>query len=301
MALFKNIVVYRIGADWSAPMFDDMEAQLAKSPFKPCGATQELSLGWVPPRNVEHGALVESVNGSFIVKLQVEKKTVPGSVLKAAVQERCKELEALRGKKVSGKEKKEIKDELKLTLLPRAFSTQSNNLVWLDPVNRFLVVGASSHKGADQVVTALVEVMSDLGSPIQVAPLATELSPATAMANWLIAKEAPDAFNLDHSVELKQPTDKSSVKYAKHSLELDEIARHIEQGKVPTKLALTWEDRISFTFNEAYCISKIEFLDVGDAPSEESDPFDTDATIATTEFANMLPDLLKALGGELSA
>lgn len=297
--LFKNIVAYRIGSDWTAPNVAEVEARLAKTPFIKCGATDELSLGWVPPRGQDFGALVELSGGHWLIKLQVEKKVVPGSALKAALQERCKELEEQRGKKVSGKEKKELKAELKLTMLPRAFSKQSTNLVWLDAENRFLIVGASSHKSADQVVTAIAEVFGDLGHTIQLAPLNTELSPTAAMSNWLLAKNVSDTISLNHSVELKQPSDKSSVKYANHNLELDEISQHIQNGKQPTKLALTWEDRVSFTFNEAYCLSKIEFLDVGDAPADDEDPFDTDAAIATTELSAMLPDLIQALGGEI--
>ena len=48
-SVFKNLIVYRIGADWSATLAQ-MEQGLAQARFVECGATQEKSLGWVEPR-----------------------------------------------------------------------------------------------------------------------------------------------------------------------------------------------------------------------------------------------------------
>ena len=65
--MFKNVMVYRIGPDWSATV-EQMEEALAKMPFEPCGATQEISMGWVPPRGNQHGALVELAGGHRILR-----------------------------------------------------------------------------------------------------------------------------------------------------------------------------------------------------------------------------------------
>ena len=300
MSLLKSIVVFRISPEWTAPALAKLEAQLQRNTFVSCGPTQELSVGWVPPRDVDFAALAESIGGHVILKLSVEKKVVPAGALKHAVDERCKELADARGKKVGGKEKKEIKAEMKLTMLPRAFSKMSSNTVWIDAHNRFLVVGAASHKGAELVVKAIVELMFDLGNTMLATPLSTAILPGTAMSNWLLAKDAPAGFNLDRDVELKQPADKSAVKYAKHNLELDEIVNHIKAGKVPTKLALIWEGRVGFVLNEAYGLSKITTLEV-DADSGNEEGFDADVAITTAELSQLLPDLLLALGGETVA
>lgn len=61
--MIKNAIIYRISDAWS-PDLPALEAALAKSPFAACGATQERSAGWVPPRGEEHGLLAESVAGT---------------------------------------------------------------------------------------------------------------------------------------------------------------------------------------------------------------------------------------------
>ena len=74
--MFKNMIVYRIAQPWNLPL-DAVDAALARMPFAPCGATQELALGWVPPRGEAHGALAESVGGQWILRLVREAKLLP--------------------------------------------------------------------------------------------------------------------------------------------------------------------------------------------------------------------------------
>ncbi|MDR0203248.1 MAG: recombination-associated protein RdgC, partial [Delftia acidovorans] len=71
-----------------------------------------------------------------------------------------------------------------------------------------------------------------------------------------------------------------------------------EQGKLPTKLAMTWDDRVSFVLSDTLQIKKIAFLDsVLDEAGDEGG-FDTDVAIATGELGRLIPDLIEALGGE---
>jgi recombination associated protein RdgC len=299
MPLFKNIVVYRIGPEWTPPPFERLEAELQRLAFTPCEPTQELSAGWVPPRGKDNGAMVESVAGQWILKLAVERKAVPGGAVRAELEARCKAIEAERGRKPGRKEKAEIKDEIVHGFLPRAFSKRSSHVLWLDLEQRSLVIAAGSMKSAEPVVKQIVDVMAELQHVMPLAPLSTSLAPATAMAEWLTTRQAPEGFSIDRDLELKKAgEEKSVVRYARHSLELDEIGQHIQEGKLPTQLALTWNDKVSFVLTEQLAIRKIDIRDVDEAPKGE-DGFDADAAIATAELSGLIPELLASLGGEL--
>lgn len=298
--MLKHATLYRIADGFVMPPLDRLEAELQRLAFQPCGPTQTLSAGWTPPRGKDHGAMLEQVGGQLIVKLAVERKAVPGPAVKAEVEARCKKVEEERGRKPGRKEKAEIKDEVVLSLLPRAFSKRSSVVVWMDPENRLLVVGASSMKAAEPVLKNLVDVMADLGHVLPLAPLSTAMAPATAMAEWLSTREAPAGFTIDRELELKKAgEDKSVVRYSRHSLDLDEIGQHIREGKLPTHLALTWNDKVSFVLTENLAIRKIDIRGVEEAPKGE-DGFDADVAIATGELQQLVPDLLLALGGELA-
>ena len=290
------MMMYRIQSGWDAQAID-IEAALDKARFEECGASQEKSIGWVEPRGEKHGPLVESVAGQRIFKLMVEVKAVPSSVIARKAKERAAQVEALEGRKPGKKELREIKEDLKLSLLPMAFTKQSTVWVWIDPVARMLVIDAGSQARADEVISMLVKCLDGFGVTL----INTTVSPAIAMAQWLTTQEAPPDFSVDRECELKaQDESKAVVRYARHPLDTDEVRQHIEGGKAPTRVAMTWNDRVSFVLTEALQIKKLAFLDVvfEGASTGKDDGFDADVAITTAELQKMVPDLLLALGGE---
>ena len=293
--MFKNLIVYRITTSW-VPDFPALEDVLQKSLFIECGATQERSVGWVPPRGEAHGLLAESVANQWILRFMSESKMIPASALNREVEKKAARIEELEGRKPGKKEKRDLKDEAKLDLLPMAFTKQGGMWVWIDPEARTLVLDTSSQSRADEVVTLLVESLPGFA----LALLDTQTSPQAAMAHWLLTQEPPVSFSIDRECELKAADEsKAVVRYGRHPLDIDEVRQHIEQGKLPTKLAMSWDDRVSFVLTEGLQLKKVELLDaVLDGQSEDDSGFDTDVAIATGELSRFIPDLIEALGGE---
>ena len=289
------MIVYRIAPQWQVDL-TQVEEALAKAPFLECGATQEQSLGWVPPRGDAHGPLAESVGGQWILRFMVESKVLPGSVLARRVKEKAERIEQETGRKPGKKESKELKEEAKLDLLPMAFTKQGSMWVWIDTALRLLVLDTGSQGRADEVVTLLVESLPGLS----VSLLNTQTSPQAAMSHWLSTQEAPVGFTVDRECELKSADEaKAVVRYARHPLDIEEVQAHIAAGKLPTKLALTWDDRVSLMLTEGLQIKKVSFLDtVFEGTKADDGGFDTDVAIATGELVKLIPDLIEALGGE---
>ncbi|KQO38055.1 exonuclease [Acidovorax sp. Leaf84] len=293
--MFHNLIIYRIAPGW-LPDLQAVEEALAKCPFLECGATQEKSLGWMPPRGEAHGALAESVAGQWMLRFMVESKTLPASVLARKVKEKADRIEKETGRKPGRKETKELKDEAKLDLLPMAFTKQCSMWVWIDTASRLLVLDTSSQGRADEVVTLLVESLPGLS----VSLINTQTSPQAAMAHWLKEQEPPKGFTVDRECELKSASEeKSRVVYGRHPLDIEEVQAHIDAGKLPTKLAMTWDDRVSFLLTEGLQVKKLAFLDtVFEGKKADDGGFDTDVAIATGELGKLIPDLIEALGGE---
>jgi recombination associated protein RdgC len=296
--MFKNALVYRID-QWEPPTQAEIAQRLEGSRFAECGPTQPEAAGWVEPRGEKHGALLESVGGQLILKLCSEAKPVPSGVVKQQLEAKLDQIEADTGRRPKGKAKRELKEQIVHELLPRAFPKRSSTLVWIDLAAKRVLIGVSSAKKADAVVTRLVELFGGL----RLAPLQTTLSPATAMSAWLSDKEPPRGFSVDRECELKQPdSEKAAVRYARHTLEIDEVGEHIRQGKLPTQLALTWNSRVSFVLTDALVLKKIKLLDVvleGSGQGDADGGFDADVAITTGELRGLLPDLIDALGGPL--
>lgn len=290
--MFKNLIVYRFSG---MPAHALLEEALQKTPFIPCGATQERSIGWVPARGEDHGALCEVVGGQWVMRFMSEAKQLPASVLNRKAQEKADAIEKEYGRKPGKRELRDLKDEAKLDLLPMAFTKLSSTWVWVDPEAGLLAIDAASQGRADEIVTLLVESMQGFG----VALLDTKTSAQAAMAHWLLTQEPPFGFSIDRECDLKAADEsKAVVKYGRHPLDIDEVKEHIQHGKLPTKLALTYDDRVSFVLTDSLQLRKIQFLDVVLDQAGDEGGFDTDVAIGTGELRKLIPDLIAALGGE---
>lgn len=295
--MFKNLLFFRTRTEGPldvAQLSADLEAQR----FVPCGPHEEKTIGWIEPRGHAHGPLLEQVAGQLILKLKMEAKSVPASVVMRKAKERAAQIEASTGRKPGKKELRELKEDVRLSLLPLAFSKESTVWVWLDPQAGCLALDAGSQARADEAITLLVKSLNGLN----VAMVHTQTSPSAAMAEWLVSQEPPAGFSVDRDCELKAADEsKAVVRYARHALDTDEVKQHVQQGKLPTRLAMTWEGRVSFMLTEGLQLKKLAFVEgvFDDSTASKEDRFDTDVAITTGELGRLLPDLVAALGGEV--
>lgn len=294
---FKNLQIYRLTAPWTMTS-GQLEESLTPHTFVPCSSLDLQTQGWVSPRN--NGMLVYTVNRQIMLQLGTEKKLLPSTVINQVTKARAAEIEEQQGFKPGRKQMKELKEQVADELLPRAFSIQRSTRVWIDPVNGWLVIDAASAAKADEVFKMLLKSLEVL----PFAALRTERSPLSAMTDWLAADEAPNGFTVDQDTELRASGEgKATVRYVRHTLEPDDVRRHIASGKQCTRLAMTWADRVSFVLTESLTIKRVAPLDMlkenTDAGMQNEDErFDTDFALMTGELAKMIADLVEALGGE---
>jgi len=274
----------------------DLLGAMAKSAFSPCGPTQKSSVGWVPPREAG-GALCDCINGQLIFKLMIETKKVPADMIDRQLQIKVKHIEEATGRKPGKKERRALKDDILLELLPAAFPSRVAVIAWIDPSGKKLVVGTTSKACADIVASHLV---SDL-SGLELAKLQTQTTPSRAMADWLLETRSPESLAIEEDCELKAEGG-TKVKYVKHRLNIQEIKDHLTAGMMPASLDLTWLGRVNFTLTDSLCLKKIDILGnlLADHP-EPVDAFDADVVIATTEINGLIADLIIELDGEPEA
>jgi recombination associated protein RdgC len=192
----------------------------------------------------------------------------------------------------------EIKERVFDEMLPRAFSVRSNTLCWIDRKGGWLVVDAASPAKADDVIKLLLKAVDRL--PIE--SLRVQRAPVAAMTGWLQDDENPAGFTIDQDATMRATGEsKAQVTYKRHTLEPDAMRQHIKAGKQCTKLAMTWESKISFVLTEDLAIKSIKLLDVmteNNAPARDAaERFDGDFALFAGEFGKLLRDLTDALGG----
>ncbi len=293
---FKNAVVYRLPDDFKYTA-QELETLLTKRQLTACGALDAERSGWINSSPL--GRTVHVVNGQMLIALGNHKKIMPASMLRQELVRRCELLAAEQGIPVTRKQKRRLKEEVKVELLAKAMVRTTFTRAWIDTVNRWFVVEAASAARAEKLTGALRDTLETLA----VTMLETEQAPAATMAGWLRANEAPYSLTLDTDLEL-QAEDTATVRYARHALDGDDIKRHLDAGKVVTRLGLTWNDRVSFVLTSKLEIKRICFLAlVTEKESEEEaekvsaeDQFDADMILMSDDLSQMLADLSFALG-----
>lgn len=300
--MFKQLTAYRLGKDFAIPSAAAIEDALQSRRYLPIGLTQEKSVGFYPPRGGEHDKLVEAIGGHYIMRLNIETKSVPSRTIREEVDKRCKDIEDMTGRKPGKNERRDIADDVLLALLPAAFPKLHAVTIWIDPVRRVLALNTASQSKCDEVNSALISLLADL----HVGYITTVQNPQPAMASWLLAESPddwPDNFNIERECVLKSNgEDGATVKFSKHHLATDEVKKHVMEGKLPQALALSWDGKVSFVLTESMQLKKLQFLDgVMDESGTDKmeDRFDADVALSTGLLGPLLDDLIYALGGEM--
>jgi recombination associated protein RdgC len=297
--LFKNLVFHRLPENWELSAAD-FEGQLAGRTLKPCGPFDMSSRGWVPVTS--GGRLLHTVNQQHLVALGVDEKLLPGSIVRQVAQERADLQAREQGFPVGHKQMRELRARVGDELRTRALTRRRTTRAWLDPTSGWFAVDASSIPRAEMVVETLSDTLGTF------APQAVETgrSPQASMASWLLRAEAPLHFSIDDDLELQSADKaKSIIRYTRHSLDGKEIRGHLAAGKYPTRLGLTWNDRVSFVLTDKLQVKRLEFLEMSkdNTEGDDVDPaeqFDIDFAVMAGELGLLLKDLMLALGNDTS-
>ncbi|MGV6988014.1 recombination-associated protein RdgC [Testudinibacter sp. P80/BLE/0925] len=300
MYWFKNILVYRLSKklDWSSQTLD---SSLPNQAFYPCGSHDQSKFGWAKPLNGSE-LLHFSVNGQTLLVAQKEEKILPAQVVKQALDERIETLEEKEQRKLTKMEKQTLKDDVINELLPRAFSKKQQTALWIDSVNDLIYLNAASAKRAEDTLALL---RKSLGS-LPVIPLAFANEPSAVMTDWIANDNLPGWLTALDEAELTSTTDEAVIRCKQQALDSDEMQNHFAAGKQITKLALEWEQHLSFVLQQDCSLKRLKFADnVRDKnddilKEDYAQRFDADFILMTGILAQLSERLSDAFGGEKS-
>lgn len=253
---FKNLMTYRLTKplDWD---LTQLQTQLEDCQFHPCGVQDQSKFGWSAPLRGSD-LLYFSVGKQILLIAKKEEKILPANVVKRELDERIENLEQKENRKLKKVEKQTLKDDVVMNLLPRAFSKNQHTALWIDTENNLVHVDAASSKRAED---ALALLRKSLGS-LPVVPLAFANEPSTILTNWILQDTLPHWLLALEEAELRGSQEDSVIRCKKQPLENEEIIALLQDGKkVVSKLALEWEDTLTFVFNEDCTLKRLKFAD----------------------------------------
>lgn len=252
---FRNLTFFRFPTTHDFSQLDEL---LPEAVLKPVGPLELSSSGFVSPFGRGEEALSHRIDKSIWLSVGSENKILPGSVVNDLLAQKVAEIEDKEGRKLGGKARKRLKDDLLHELLPRAFVKSSRTDALLDLEHGFLAVDTSSRKSGEAVAS---EIRRALGSFPAIPPNA-EVAPRSILTGWIAGEPLPEGLVLGEECELKDAMDGGAVVKAQNQeLVSEEIAKHLEAGKQVTKLALNLDDHVSFVLGEDLVVRKLKFLE----------------------------------------
>lgn len=295
---FKNLRVYTF-AKPLAQTFEEIETALADKLFEPCGSMEKARLGWVSPLGRE-GEMLSHVQGNYLMLCcQKQKRLLPAAVINEATDEKVAELEERQGRKIYRKEKRQIRDDVFVTLLPRAFTRNQQTFAYLSLADNLLVVNSGSAPKAEELLTLLRDTLGSL--PVEIPT--TSRAPADVMTRWLREQHGSDNFVIDEECELFNPIDGSNVVRCKgQDLFSEEIQTHLGAGKQVKSLGVTWNSAVSCVISEDLAVKRVKFVGMneereqGEAESEV-EKFDQEFAVMTLQLSGFFTDFFQAFGG----
>jgi len=289
---FKQIQLFQLSAAIpSAP--EELINQLEPLSFKPCLPSIPFSMGWVPVLDEPEEALARKINHRMMICLQIEEKILPATVVRQAVDEKVKALEASENREIRQKEKLALKDEITITLLPRAFTKLTRIYAYIDIKHHWLVLGTANPKKTEQFLSMLKKSIGEEIHSFELKKL------STIMAHWLKEKTYPSSFSVEKSGVL-QDTDQQNriIRCQQQDLFASSIQSLIKDGCEIKQLALSWKDQINFVLADDFSLRSIQFHDEIKEQAKEMEPetkqqhFDTDFIIMTEILSKLLTELL---------
>ncbi|WP_147200770.1 recombination-associated protein RdgC [Pantoea sp. CCBC3-3-1] len=297
---YRNISTYRLNRELPFDT-EEIETQFDAFRFTRCGANDMSRSGFVNPlTNDSEGVLAYSASGFLVARIQTESKLLPSGVINAAVKERVEKLQTEQARKLKKTEKDSIKDEVLHTLIPRAFTASAFTTVLFDLKGNRIFINA----GARKAENALAIVRKALSS-LPVVPLTFESPIELTLTEWVSATSAPAGFAIGDRAELKALLeDGGHARLNKQDLTGDEVQSLLAAGKLVTRLALDWQERIQFVLNDGGQLTGVKF---SDSLVEQNDDIDrddelqrksADVLLMGSELVALFDNLIVALGGE---
>src|SRR5579883_3229123 len=203
---FKQIQIFQL-SNVSLYSLEKMAEKLAPFRFTPCLPSMHSSMGWVPvlDHDEAEAPLHRTINGCTMLCLQLEEKILPAKVINQTLAEKNKQIELNEARKVRQKEKLSLKDELIITLLPRAFTKLLRIHAYIDPKNQWLILGSANAKKAEQFISLFKKSFNDEIYPLELK------KPSAVLTSWLKHQQYPSSFSIEKNCVLQDPNQENRI------------------------------------------------------------------------------------------
>ncbi len=296
---YKNIRLYQLTQDISLSE-EELQQKLSEFAFTPCHNQQPESMGWTSAL-LDEELLYHKQGDTVALKLQVQQRLLPNSVVKEALDQKIKQKQQDEGRRIFSKEKRTIKDEIIEQLLPKAFTRSHYIKGYWDLGNNRLVLDVNSSSKAEKFIKFLRETLGSL----PVIAFESKSAPSATMTHWLQNGINSHQLFLANECELRSPDeDAAIVRLRNQELDAEEVMAHIEAGKQAVKVRVNWKNAIETTLTEEAVFTRLKFaptvkeLDREYSREQEIEKLADEFSVMIIEINAFIDCMIEELGGQ---
>lgn len=283
---FRNLSLFRFpfGVIGSREAFADA---LGARPLREIGPLELSVSGFASPYRLNGAELAHFDEQYVLFTVAWIEKLLPAAVVNEALANKVDEIAEREGRRVGGKERRRLREDLITEMLPRAFQRPRRVNAYVDLRGGWLVIDTASRRVAEEVVS---EVREALGR-FPATPMAPEASTRALMTDWVISGKLPKELALGEDCLLRDPEEAGAlVRCRRQDLESDEVREHLKSGKQVFEVGLEYSERMSFVLTEDLGVRKLRFLDVA-VDQLASQTFETAADEMHASFSLMAREI----------
>lgn len=194
--LFKQSKPFQLSTSFDCSS-RNIERYCEKFAFHPCLPSLPFSAGWASILDEDNSPMIRAILNRIVFCAQFEEKILPVSVIRKALANKIKEIEKKENRIVRQKEKWALKDEIVITLLPRAFSKFTKVYAYIDTKQCWLIFGTANEKKTEQFLSLFKKSIGDEAKSFNLKKIPSILT------TWIKEKNYPDSINVEKECALQ--------------------------------------------------------------------------------------------------
>lgn len=245
--MYKNLTVFTLDGTTD---FSNLPMAVAAVKFNHATSMQMSSSGWESP--VDNGILDFNfkVNNGEVIALVMrkEERIIPNSSVDELLKEGIIEFEKMNHIKPSKKQRAEMKENVIISLMPRALLKTTRVQGYVDLLENRIVVNTASIGQAEEFVSLLRYTLGGLSAfPFYV----DGVDEHEVFTRW-VRNSSMLTFKVDLGDACKLIGEEAkAVTFKNFNLDDNETIRtHVDNGMVVSELRLRYDNKIDFTLND---------------------------------------------------
>lgn len=232
-----------------------LDAALESVPLKPLGGLEMATSGFGSPYAPEGTALTQRVGHHIGGILLSESRVLPAAAVRSAADKVAEEEAQRTGEPVGRKRKKQIKEEVELQMIPKAFIVAGGLMLTINTRDGWITANSAGEKAAQSLIERLRE---GLGSFAVTPAFSGDLR--SVMTKWMRGEAVPDGVQIGDSADLE---DSGGAKIKVSGLELSDpsILEHLDNGFQCTRIDLAIDGKVTLSLSDDFSVKKIKPTD----------------------------------------